>query len=153
MVGAPAFPIDRVRRLIRLLSSDQQGEVLAAVQALNRLLQTSGSDIHALADSLGPHNGATLSEAEMQKLYDAGYQDGLRAAESKFYGGADFLDEDGMPDWHQIARWCQRHDDRLRDKEAQFVAQMAGRTVYEQPTEKQELWLRSIFLRLGGRLT
>jgi hypothetical protein len=154
MADAPPFPVERVRRLILVsLSSDQNGEALNALHALRRLLQVSGSDIHALANSIGPHNGAELSEAEMQKLYDAGYQNGLQAAENKFYGDADFLDQSGEPDWHTVAKWCQRHDDRLREKEAQFVADMASRTVYRQPSEKQEQWLRAIFLRLGGRLT
>ena len=39
---------------------------------------------------------------------------------------------------------------RLRDKEREFVDDMAGRTVWREPTEKQGKWLKSIWFRLGG---
>jgi hypothetical protein len=40
----------RIGQLIRMLSSDQPGEVGAAAQALNRTLVSAGLDIHRLAD-------------------------------------------------------------------------------------------------------
>jgi hypothetical protein len=40
----------RIGQLIKLLSSDQPGEVAAAAQALNRTLGAAGLDIHALAE-------------------------------------------------------------------------------------------------------
>jgi hypothetical protein len=40
----------RIGQLIRMLSSDQPGEVGAAAQALNRTLASAGVDIHAIAD-------------------------------------------------------------------------------------------------------
>jgi hypothetical protein len=40
----------RIAQLIRMLSSDQQGEAGAAAQALNRTLVSAGLDIHRLAD-------------------------------------------------------------------------------------------------------
>jgi hypothetical protein len=61
----------KLKPLIRLLSSDQDGEVVAAARSLNRLLKANGSDIHAIADGIGQANGK-LTEAEMRKLYDAG---------------------------------------------------------------------------------
>ena len=39
----------RLGKLIRLLSSDQPGEVAAAAGAINRALKTAGIDIHELA--------------------------------------------------------------------------------------------------------
>ena len=39
----------RIGKLIRLLSSDQPGEVAAAAGAFNRALKSAGIDIHALA--------------------------------------------------------------------------------------------------------
>jgi hypothetical protein len=52
-----------------------------------------------------------------------------------------------------MARYCQQRSDRLRDREEEFVNQMASRTVWREPTERQGKWLQSIFLRLGGKLT
>jgi hypothetical protein len=47
---APMNPINRrVGQLIRMLSSDQLGEVAAAGQALNKTLVSVGLDIHVLA--------------------------------------------------------------------------------------------------------
>ena len=40
----------RIGQLIRMLSSDQPGEVAAAGQALNKTLTSAGLDIHKLAD-------------------------------------------------------------------------------------------------------
>lgn len=42
----------RLGALIRLLGSDQDGEVLAAARALARVLEATGSDLHALADAV-----------------------------------------------------------------------------------------------------
>jgi hypothetical protein len=70
--------LERVRKLLRLLSSPQEAEVAAAVRALMRTLEADGADMHALADAVG--NGK-LSEADMRVLYDSGFQDGKRTAE------------------------------------------------------------------------
>jgi hypothetical protein len=43
---------DKLAKLVRLLSSDKDGEVLAAAAAIRRTLAAEGSDIHALADAL-----------------------------------------------------------------------------------------------------
>jgi hypothetical protein len=138
--------------LIRLLSSDQDGEALAAARAINRLLKNTGVDIHALADHVEKTNGSGLTDAEMRKLYDAGYEAGVRAAENKNHGSGDFRNVDGAPSWHEIARYCQQHCGRLRANEQQFINDMASRTVWREPTPRQEKWLRSIFFRLGGRI-
>jgi hypothetical protein len=149
---APAPIAGKLKPLIRLLSSDQDGEVLNAARALNRLLKANGSDIHAIADGIGQANGK-LTEAEMRKLYDAGFEAGVRAVEDKQHGDEDFHNTDGTPSWHAIAVWCQRQDDRLRDNEREFINSVAARTVYREPTEKQAKWLKSIFHRLGGKMS
>src|SRR5262249_8297868 len=141
---------DKLGKMIRMLASDRDGDVIAAARAIGRLLRNQGLDIHALAEGIDNPNGSGFSEAEMKKLYDAGYDAGLRAAEEKHHGSADFANVDGTPSWHEIALFCQRHKDRLRDKEREFVNDMASRTVWCEPTEKQAKWLRSIFYRLDG---
>ena len=37
---------DEIRPLIRVLSSDRDGEIVAAARALNRLLKAKNADIH-----------------------------------------------------------------------------------------------------------
>jgi hypothetical protein len=137
---------------LTLLSATLPGEAMAARDALVRLARSRDIDIHVLADRINA-NGK-LSNAEMRKLYDAGYRAGIRATELKqFSGGEDFMNVDGTPAWDAIARFCQQQSPKLRnDKERQFVADMAARTVYREPTAAQEKWLRSIFYRMGGKL-
>jgi hypothetical protein len=87
----------------------------------------------------------------MQRLFDAGYEKGLREAENRGRH-IDFLDIEQLPEPHRMARWYRQNSDRLSEREAEFVNQMASRTTWREPTERQEKWLRSIFLRLGGRV-
>ena len=145
-------PEQRLGTLIRLLASPQDGEALAAARAIVRTLKSTGADIHALAERVENVNGGKLSEAEMRKLYDAGYEAGMRAVESKQHGSGDFHNTDGTPSWHEIARFCQQNRERLRPNEREFVDDVTARTVWREPTEKQAKWLRSIFFRLGGRI-
>jgi hypothetical protein len=114
--------VDKIKPLIRLLSSDRDGEIVAAARALMRLLKASGADIHTLADSIG--------------------QVDVRV------GAYNNID---AKSWHQIATFCQQHHDRLRSNEREFIANIAASTVWGEPTPKQQKWLRSIFLRLGGK--
>jgi hypothetical protein len=145
-------PEQKLGTFIRLLASEQDGEALAAARAIVRTLKSTGADIHALAERIENANGGKLSDAEMRKLYDAGYQDGMRAVENKQHGTGDFHNADGLPAWNKIALFCQQNNDRLRLNEREFVNDMASRTVWREPTEKQAKWLRSIFFRLGGKL-
>jgi hypothetical protein len=50
-----------------------------------------------------------------------------------------------------MALFCAERDDRLSDREREFIDGIAARTVYQQPTQKQADWLKEIFFRLGGR--
>jgi hypothetical protein len=141
----------KLATFIRLLSSDKDGEVVAAARAMQRTLRAAGADIHALADRVEKPNGAELSEADMKKLYDAGFADGRRAAENTAHGPGDFHNTDGTPGWREIAVWCQQQSARLREKEKGFIDDMAARTVWREPSERQGKWLLSIYYRLGGK--
>jgi hypothetical protein len=147
MSNMPAPIVNKLTSLIRMLSSDHDGEVIAAARAITRTLKSADLDIHALAERIGG-----ISEAGMKRLYDAGYDAGTRAAENnQHHGHVDFYNTDGTTSWHDIALFCQRRADRLRDKERDFVNDMMAQTVWREPTEKQEKWLKSIYYRLGGK--
>jgi hypothetical protein len=92
----------RLATFIRLLSSDKDGEIVAAARAIRRTLKAIGADIHALADRIEKPNGGKLSEEDMKRLYDAGFDDGVRAADNTAYGHGDFHNVDGTPSWHEI---------------------------------------------------
>jgi hypothetical protein len=102
--------------------------------------------MHALVDRIGIPS--RLNEAEARKIYRAGFMDGLATAEIRTATCSNIND---TPSWHEMAVWGQQQTHRLVGREREFVDQMAARTVYEEPTEKQGKWLKSIFYRLGGK--
>jgi hypothetical protein len=134
--------------MLLMLSTNEPGEIVSARDTLLKLLRDSKTDIH---DFVGLTNG--LSQAEMQKLYNAGYANGLRAGENKQFNGTDFCGVDGLPNWEEMARYCQVNNSRLNIKEHQFVNDMAARTIWREPTEKQAKWLKRIFPKLGERFS
>jgi hypothetical protein len=127
------------------------GERINAAAMLARL---AGKDRNQLVEALlsgmiKKPNGA-LSETDAKRIYDAGFHDGLRKAENGQHGSGTFRNVDGTPSWNEIALWCQRRSEQLRENERQFIDDMASRTVWREPTERQGMWLMSIFYRLGG---
>jgi len=136
----------------RMLSSDKDGDVITAARGLMRIFKGAGADIHVLTERIEKPSGAGLTDAEMEKLYNAGYAAGVRAVEDRQHGSGDFRNVNGFPNWNEIALFCQRNNSRLRGNERQFIDDIASHTVWREPTEKQAKWLRSIFYRLGGRL-
>jgi hypothetical protein len=138
----------RLGKLLRMLSSPRGGEVLAAAGAIIRTLESVKLDVHALAARVEAPNG--FNEVEARKLYNAGFEDGLAKAQNR---AATFANLDGTPTWQDMAVWCAQQGDRLQPREREFVDQMAAQTVWREPTERQGMWLKSIFYRLGGRRT
>jgi hypothetical protein len=137
---------EKLEKLLKMLSSPRDGEVIAAVQAIMRTLKGAGADIHELAACV---KGGKLSTADMQRIYDAAFADGRRAAETK-RPTAEWQDTE--PNWQEIATECRdRGDGRLTPREHEFVDDMVRWTVYRKPSEKQAKWLYAIYVRLGRR--
>lgn len=146
MNGALAPIADKLGKLLRMLSSDRDGEVISAARAITRTLESVHLDIHVLANSIEIGGAKKFSEAEAHEIYKRGVEDGRKAAqrESGFH-------DVGEPSWHSIACECAAHPERLlSDREREFVDDMVKRTVLGgQPTEKQAAWLRKIYARSG----
>jgi hypothetical protein len=149
---------EKLAALIRRLSSNQDGEILATVHALIRVLQSAGSDIHALAEHV--KNGGGLTDSDKQKIRSEienaraiGYAEGVKAAEAKQHGTGAFRNTDGKLEWTEVALFVQREKHRLPAKHHEFVDDMASRTVYgREPTPKQHQYLHSLFHKLGGKI-
>lgn len=109
-------PQDRVGKLLRMLSSDNDGEVLAATAAIKRTLATEGLDIHSLADALC--QPAPRAEAKAHWRPDA-----------------------DTTDWHSVACECEAHGATLNLREQKFVSDMAAWTWHARPSERQRAWL------------
>ena len=148
----------RLGDIIRRLSSDSDGEIVAAVHAMRRMLESYRSDIHALADHV--ENG-DLTDAHKQKIRAAveqaradGYAEGVKAAEAKQHGTGAFRNTDGSLEWGEVALFVQREKYRLPDRHHEFIDDMAARTAYgREPTPKQHQYLHSLFYKLGGKIT
>jgi hypothetical protein len=150
-------PEEKIARVILLLGSNEDGEVIAAVGGLKRLLASAGTDLHGLAsaiEKLGKMNSIGLSKAEVEKVFHAGYAKGVEDTENKLHGIDEFRSADGKPAWEAVALYCQRNKERLAIKHHEFVDDMASRTPWgREPTEKQHKYLHSLFFKLGGRIT
>jgi hypothetical protein len=149
-VSDPLAPIaNKIRPLIRLLSSDQSGEVVAAARALSRLVKTNGADMHILADSIAQINGG-LSEKEMRKLYDAGFEAGVRSVEGR-HPSAAFRDVDGDDELTpgEMIMQCMDHLNRLRnEREREFIQGLARHSGPRRLSDKQKSWLRDCYARV-----
>ena len=63
----------------------------------------------------------------------------------------EFYDADGQPRWNEIALFCRKNVAQLRSEwEREFITDMAGKTLWQQPSQKQAKHLLGIFIRLGG---
>jgi hypothetical protein len=137
-----AMNVEKVQKLLRLLSSPNDSEALAAVHALQRVLRETGSDIHELAARI-----EGLSQAEMKKLYDAGFKEGKNAAAATT---PDFSNVG--PSFYDMA--CEikhKGEGRLNQREADFVDDMTRWCARREPTEKQAKWLHVLYCRMGRR--
>lgn len=112
----------KVAKLIRLLASDRDGEVLGAVAALRRTLDSTGHDLHSLAEIVSP---PLLPNPPRIRSW--------RSGES---------------DWQAMARWCHARHGHLSLKDRDFVKSMLYRR--GTPTPGQQSWLVDLYLKCGG---
>jgi len=135
--------------------SDSQGEALAALCAIARLLETHGRTFHDLADHVENANGGGLSEDDKKKIKSEienaraiGYAEGVKAAEAKQHGTGAFRNTDGKLEWAEVVLFVQREKHRVPSKHHEFIDDMASRTVYgREPSPKQHQYLHSFFLQ------
>jgi hypothetical protein len=136
--------VEKIQKLIKLLSSPNDGEVIGAVHALMRTLKAEGTDIHALAERL---ESRKLSQAETQRIYDQAFADGKSAATVDV--GFSSVDP---PSFYEMAQEIERKDNgRLNPKERDFVEDMVRWCTRREPSEKQGKWLHAIYCRIGRR--
>jgi hypothetical protein len=135
---------DKLGKLVKMLSSPNEGEVVAAVRAILRTLQAEGTDIHELAERI---EGRKLSRAEMQLIYDKAFQDGKNSAAAA--GG---FSPANVPTFHSMACEIQANGGgQLSPKEQDFVEDMVRWRALREPSEKQAKWLHALYCRIGRR--
>ncbi len=121
---------DRLKKLVLMLSSEQDGEVVAAARAIGRNLKDTGLDWHWLADHLSGEYRA-----------DPKRSDGFNAhGVERYRSMVGFL-------------FALRAD--LRPREYEFITQLQNRfNEYGAETflsPKQRAWVEDIYKRKGGQ--
>jgi hypothetical protein len=133
---------EKLEKLFKLaLGTDNEGEALGALLAMKRI---AGTNFHELAGRI--KEGGKLSEADMQRIYNAGVHDGKETTAAT----KNFNDVEG-PSYYQMAQYCAEHDERLSEKEKNFVRDMVRWCARREPSEKQGKWLHVLYVKLGRR--
>jgi hypothetical protein len=146
----------RVAKLIRLMSSEHDGEWGNAVRKLKLVLGGEGLTFNDLATVIENCDGAIeerkYSDADAEIIFARGVEKGRVEGAQKQTAPPEFYDADGRPRWYEIAAFCQQNRQRLRDEwQRNFVDDMPSKILkFGAPTEKQSRHLLAIFVKLGG---
>jgi hypothetical protein len=138
-----------------MLSSDYDNEVLAAVGRMKNLFKAEGLSFSDIATVIENCNGEIeekkYSDSDAEIIFTKGVEKGRAEEARKQETPPEFYDIDGRPRWTAIALFCQKNIARLRDEwERTFINDMAGKTLWREPSEKQAKHLLAIFVKLGG---
>jgi hypothetical protein len=150
-VALPAEVTARIGKAIRRLSSDSDGEIIASLYAILRLLESCGGDVHALAAQV--ENGGMSEKyreevgAQIKKAHEVGYEKGVKAAEARFR-------PDGKLEFSEVALCMERQINRLPPDKHEFIHKMALYARQElEPTARQGKFLFDLVQYLEGRIT
>jgi hypothetical protein len=111
----------RLKKLLLMLSSSHDGEVVAAARKIDSALRDSGNDWHALADAL----------TELPRAYRPPPRDHDRHADG---------------DWRAMRALCLQHTRLLRAREYEFLIDLGHWR--GDLTQKQFAWLSLIHMRV-----
>jgi hypothetical protein len=156
----------KILPLMRMLSSNVDGEAFNAVRALLRLLANNGLDIHALTDRIERGDNKPLSAAEMQQIYDKAYEKGFTdgsehgrrsaviAAQPIGTFAASVDDGVNGYSWQQIADHCALNKHLFYGKDLSFIEGLPEKIArWGKPTPNQAPWLKGLFIRkFAGRI-
>jgi hypothetical protein len=112
----------RLKKLILMLSSGADGEIVNAARLINTTLRDAGADWHDLvAGLLAPAKAATKSARDKR-------------------------DKNDRDDWHMQREFCLQHPHLLRPREHEFLVSLGSWR--NRLTGKQSDWLSAIYERL-----
>jgi hypothetical protein len=145
----------RIAKLIRLMSSEHDGEWGNAVRKLKLVLSNERLTFNDIATVIENANGEIeerkYSDADAEVIFARGVEKGRVEEAHKQQAPPEFYDADGQPRWYEIAVFCQQNSSRLNEWEQGFVSDMPEKMIrFGKPTEKQLPHLLAIFVKLGG---
>jgi hypothetical protein len=155
----------RIAKLVRLLASESDGEVLTAARMLKKL-----TNLNDLGNQI-EHGSGGLSDRDKQLIRNAAYQEGLQDGIKKgqrnarpqkpfntsfeesvrrmhVHAGSSTIQADHI----DMVHFCVDHRPRLRPREREFIDSLVFRLEATNTlSEKQRVWLADIYERLGGQ--
>ncbi len=154
----------RVAQLIRMFSSNQDGELLSAMYQLKKLCSSDNISMNDLGNMIeaGLNGGGSgkLTKEEMALLYETGLQDGdargykrgLEEGRTQARRPSPFEDVFDHSDEQIRVLYVQKHQDKIKGREKDFINSIIHRsTVLNKPlTPGQVRWFNDIYRRLGG---
>jgi hypothetical protein len=147
----------RIGKLVRLMSSEHDGEWGNAVRKLKLVLSNKGLTFNDLAIVIENCDGAIeerkYSDADAKIIFARGIEKGRAEEAQKQAAPPEFYDNDGEPRWYEIAVFCQQNSEQLHNQwQRDFANDIPAKILqYGKPTEKQKPHLLGIFVKLGGR--
>lgn len=113
----------KLEMLLPRLASDQDGEIVSTVKAIDRLIRKEGRDWHDLT--------AALTGKAQQQTRQTHHQEPPKSS------------------WHEKAVYCAAREEMLSGREIDFVHDMAAKLKWiGTPTPKQAAWLDAIYSRI-----
>jgi hypothetical protein len=147
---------EKIDPLIRRLATDSDGETVACVRAIGRVLAAAGMTFHDLADRLkAPAQGGASTYGfgyDRQAQHERAERATREYRERKQREAAAAADVPGDFDtWLEAVEWAVNEKATMttpREKEfLQSLSESLPR--WHRPTEKQEKWLRDILRKCG----
>lgn len=140
----------RLVKILRRLSSDYDGEVLAAVSKLKKLCAAEGVSLNDLVVSIGAGETSEMkyTEADAVTIFERGKEVGRAETADE---ETEFFDIDGNPNWYAIAVFNRDNVEQLKNAWMRdFTVDVIDRILAREPSPKQARWLLQIFVKLGG---
>jgi hypothetical protein len=155
---------ERLGKMFLMLSSPNDGDKLAAVNALNRALEKNGVDHHTLVARMAKpwlsDSNKEQFKGEIANARALGRIEGQREAEAKRGLESDFHNTDGSSDWRAVARFVSRERQRLplRNRDPRtfdFIDSMEALSMspHTSLSPGRANWLFDLFGKLGGKIT
>jgi hypothetical protein len=138
---------DQMRKLTRILNmmgSQHDGEILNAARAAQRLLGSRGATLWEEVLSNGGE--ARWTDDDVAAVKTAAFKQGYAAREADGKGPQSFADVDSCPAFAELCLAKFRH--KLTEWEIGFCESWAEKDKYDEPSDKQ----RGIFQRLARKV-
>jgi hypothetical protein len=153
----PCMSAKHIAQLVRMLASNQPGEVAVYATALSKFLPGTGLSFNDIAIVIENCNGEIeeykYGDSDAAVIFTKGVEQGKTEAQRNGASrpAADFYDENGMPRWSEMAGFCSQHASRLNAWETEFIDSISARLIDRELTPKMEVHLTKIFIKLGGK--